>query len=159
MTFTQTCLQKLFTYKDGALYWKFKKGRILAGSLAGTKSHKYWQVCIDYVIYTNHRLIWIFHHGTTPDQIDHINGNTFDNRIENLRDCSKSENQHNRALNKNNTSGVKGVSWCKQKNKWRCRINLDGSIAHIGFFETLHEAENAIKKARIKLHRNFFNHG
>jgi hypothetical protein len=159
MTFTQERLQKLFDYKDGNLYWKQTKGRILAGSIAGTKSHHYWQVCIDYVIYRNHRLIWTYHHGTNPKNIDHVNGDTFDNRIENLRECNKSENQHNRKLNKNNSSGVKGVSWSKQKKKWRARVNLDGTDAHVGFFDSLQEAKESVEKARTKLHNAFFNHG
>ena len=159
MSFTQECLQKLFDYRDGNLYWKNKKGRIPAGALAGTQSHHYWQVCIVYVLYRNHRLIWIYHNRTEPRQIDHINGNTFDNRIENLRECSASENQRNRKRNKSNTSGVKGVNWCKQKRKWRARINVDGKEIHVGFFDSLEQAREKTEQAREKIHGIFMNHG
>ena len=127
--------------------------------VAGTKSRYYWQVCIDYVLYRNHRLIWTYHKGTTPQQIDHINGNTFDNRIENLRECTTFENQQNRKQNKLNTSGIKGVSWCKQKEKWRARIIADGREFHIGFFESKEKAKEHIEKARKTLHGVFANHG
>jgi|APCry1669189034_1035192.scaffolds.fasta_scaffold151756_1 HNH endonuclease len=153
--FTKEHLQSLFDYKDGNLYWKKTKGRLKAGSLAGTKSHHYWQICIDYVIYRTHRLVWIFHHGNNPDYIDHINGNTFDNRIENLRECNISQNRHNQKLPKTNTSGVKGVNWSKQKQKWRARVVLDSKEYHVGFFENIEEAQMAISNIREKLHGVF----
>jgi len=153
--FSQQNLKELFDYKDGNLYWKKSKGRRIAGTLAGTKSHTYCQVCINYVLYRNHRLIWIYHNNECPKEIDHINGNTFDNRIENLRNCSKSQNQFNKKISKNNTSSIKGISWSKQKKKWRARISVDGQEKHIGFFDCLKKAEKAISQKRILLHGVF----
>ena len=153
--FTKDHLQSLFVYKDGQLYWKETKGRRFANTLAGTKSHHYWQICIDYIIYRTHRLVWIYHYGYSPNMIDHINGNSFDNRIENLRECNQAQNQYNRKINKNNLSGVKGVVWCKQKNKWRTRLVVDGKEYHIGFFDDLHNAEKVINLKRIELHKMF----
>jgi hypothetical protein len=155
---TKNHLQFLFDYKDGHLYWKQRKGRLIAGSLAGTKSHQYWQICIDYVIYRTHRLIWIFHNGNTSKSIDHINGNTFDNRIENLRECTNSQNQHNKKLAISNSSGVKGVGWWKQKQKWRARISVDGKEFHIGSFSNIKDAEESITKKRQELHGLFARH-
>jgi hypothetical protein len=153
--FTKEHLQSLFVYKDGHLYWKNTKGRLISGSLAGTKSHHYWQICIDYVIYRTHRLVWIFHHGNSPASVDHINGNTFDNRIENLRECNASQNQHNKKVSKLNTSGIKGVGWCKQKQKWRARLCVDGKEFNIGFFDNIKEAEKTISNKRKELHGIF----
>ena len=153
--FTKEHLQSLFDYRDGNLFWKKTKGRLKAGSLAGTKSHHYWQTCIDYVIYRNHRLVWIFHHGYSPFSVDHINGDTFDNRIENLRECTASQNQQNKKFQKSNTSGIKGVGWCKQKQKWRARLLVDGKEFHIGFFDNIKDAEIEISQKRKILHGVF----
>ena len=159
MSITKDYLQELFEYKNGNLYWKNTKGRVIGGSVAGTKSHRYWQTCIDYKIYRNHKLIWIHHNDTNPEAIDHINGDTFDNRIENLRGCTNSQNQFNRKKNKNNISGIKGVSWSTQKNKWRTRLVIKAKEHHIGFFDNLENAQLAIKIAREELHGAFANHG
>lgn len=153
--FTKDLLHRLFEYKQGHLYWKEKKGRRTAGSLAGTKAQRYWQTCIDYVLYRNHRLIWVYHNGPCEGSIDHINGDTFDNRIENLRECSSTQNQYNRKKSKSNTSGVKGVGWSAQKQKWRARIIVDGREFHIGFFDTLKDAECAIFQKRQQVHGVF----
>ena len=153
--FTRAHLQSLFDYRDGNLYWKNRKGRIFAGALAGTPSHHYHQICIDYKLYRAHRLIWAYHHGPCKLFIDHINGNSFDNRIENLRECTRSENQKNCCISKSNTSGVKGVVWSKQKQKWRARITADGKEFHIGFFNNIKEAEKTISQKREQLHGIF----
>ena len=153
--FTKEHLQSLFEYKDGNLFWKEKKGIKLPGALAGTPSHHYSQICIDYKIYRTHRLIWAYHHGPSKFFIDHINGNTFDNHIENLRECTICENQHNRKVSKNNKSGVKGVSWSNQKQKWRARVLLDGKEVHVGFFNSIDDAKASIDAARNELHKGF----
>jgi hypothetical protein len=156
---TKEYLNELFEYKDGNLYWKsFRKGT-LKGLLAGTKSHHYYQICINYKIYRTHRLIWIFHNGNTEKTIDHINGDSFDNRIENLRSCNLSENSCNSKNRKNNTSGVKGVGWCLQKKKWRARIVHQNKEIHIGFFDDLNQAKTKIKEKRQEIHKEFTNNG
>lgn len=153
--FTKAALQNLFTYANGNLYWKERKGRRVEGALAGTASHRYHQICIDYVLYRTHRLVWAYHYGASACTIDHINGNPFDNRVENLRECSNAQNQQNSRCPKSNTSGVKGVAWCKQKQKWRGRITVDGLEIHIGFFTTITKAKDAMSAARTKLHGVF----
>jgi len=153
--FTKENLQALFNYANGNLYWKERKGRRMAGMLAGTNSHHYHQICINYVLYRTHRLVWAYHYGASAHTIDHANGNSFDNRIENLRECDDSQNQHNSRLPKSNTSGIKGVDWCKQKQKWRGRIAVDGLEIHVGFFTTIDEAKEAMSATRAKLHGLF----
>ena len=87
--------------------------------------------------------------------IDHINGNSLDNRMCNLRRANATENACNSGLRKNNTSGVKGVSWCKKHGKWRTRINFKGKEKHIGFFKNIEDAAKARKSAALKIHGEF----
>jgi G3E family GTPase len=153
--FTKEQLQSLFTYADGNLYWRERKGRRLAGTLAGTASHHYHQICINYVLYRTHRLIWAYHYGPSEHIIDHANNNSFDNRVENLRECFHSQNSQNSRTSKLNTSGVKGVVWCKQKQKWRARIHADGKEFHVGFFDNIKKAEEIMLQKRARLHGVF----
>jgi hypothetical protein len=87
--------------------------------------------------------------------LDHINGDIRDNRVENLRWASKSENGMNRSKQKNNASGYKGVYWNRGSNKWRAYIKRDGKDHHLGYFKTAEEAAEAYNKAAIELHGEF----
>ena len=100
-----------------------------------------------------HRIIYAIAHGTMPKgQIDHVNGNRVDNRIENLRDVSSSENNHNRKMNKNNSSGFPGVYWSSQHQKWRAYIKVDYQRICLGIFDNFADAVKARKMAKIKYH-------
>jgi hypothetical protein len=102
-----------------------------------------------------HRVIWCLTYGEWPeDEIDHINGDRQDNRIENLRSVNTQENNRNRCIQKDNTSGIAGVSWMKNANKWQVRIGL----VHIGLFATIEEASEARKQAEYD-HGYHENHG
>lgn len=85
--------------------------------------------------------------------IDHINHNKLDNRKSNLRETTSSENQQNRTgAQVNSKSGIRGVSWNKNMNKWRAAIKIDGITIHIGYFTDLDLADKAVKEARMKYH-------
>jgi hypothetical protein len=77
------------------------------------------------------------------DYVDHIDNDKTNNSINNLRWCSKKENGYNQTLSKKNKSGVKGVHFSKQRQKWHARITIDGKIIHIGYYKTLDEARTA----------------
>lgn len=99
----------------------------------------------------SHRLAWFMEHGEIPSgQIDHIDHNKTNNRISNLRDVSRSQNQRNKLMPKNNTSGVTGVAWHKQRGKWVAysRVSGSGKIKHLGLYESISEAEAAVIKFR-----------
>ena len=83
-------------------------------------------------------------------QVDHINGDTLDNRRKNLRVVTLRENVINQKLHKNNTSGYKGVSWDKKLEKWETSINPNGKKIRVGFFNSLLEAVEAYNKSAIK---------
>lgn len=103
-----------------------------------------------------HRAIWAIVHGEWPaHQIDHINGNRSDNRIINLRPANNGENSRNSTLSRNNTSGRKGVYYCKKTNKWRARIEANGVKHNLGRFKRLEDAAFAYDAAARELHRDF----
>lgn len=108
-----------------------------------------------------HRLIWIYMNGDilSDYEIDHRNGNRLDNRISNLRLASRTDNNRNARIRVDNTSGIKGVSWNKTKDKWGVQISVNREIIRLGFYDTLQEAETVIKEARLKYHGEFSNHG
>jgi hypothetical protein len=83
-----------------------------------------------------HRLAWLFHYGEDPGkkQIDHINGDPSDNRIENLRVASSWENCLNKKKSPGFTSEYKGVSWFKEKQRWRAQIHVKGKTRFLGYF-------------------------
>ena len=87
--------------------------------------------------------------------IDHINGDTLDNRKENLRICEQLGNSQNRSINKNNLSGYKGVGFHKPTNKWKARIGVKWQRICLGYFDTAEEAYKAYCEASKKYHGEF----
>ena len=109
--------------------------------------------------YSAHRIAWLMYYGEWPkNQIDHINQDPTDNRIENLRDITNSENSKNRTLQKNNKVNFNGVFFDKQTSRYRAQIKVDGVKKCLGRYDTLKEAIAARKVADINY--NFHpNHG
>jgi hypothetical protein len=89
------------------------------------------------------------------ESVDHINGNTLDNRRENLRICTHAENLRNQRLKKTSSSGLKGATLCKKTGKWCSKITKDGKTIHLGKFETAAEAHAAYCAASVSLHGEF----
>ncbi len=81
---------------------------------------------------------------------DHINGNKLDNRRENLRICTNAENMRNRPAPSSNTSGYKGVTWHKQRNRWAARIKVFYKSIHLGLFDSKKDAAKAYNMAAKK---------
>jgi hypothetical protein len=87
--------------------------------------------------------------------VDHIDRNKLNNHISNLRYATDSENGMNKSRQSNNTSGIVGVYFCKDRNKWRAVIKKDGNPIHLGYFETKEEAIEARSKAEEKYFKEF----
>lgn len=160
-TFTQTYLKELFDYlSEGVFIRKMSTGptslagQTVAGSAAGRGYKRTW---VAGKKYTMHRLIWFWHHGTWPEALDHINGNRADNRIENLRECTHTQNMWN-AKGRKSQTGIKGVTWDKRKNRYRVRFRTGGERNSFGYFKTLEEARIAVEAARTKYHGEFARH-
>ena len=150
-----------FNYEDGKLTYRVRVGNgIRAGSIAGkTDKNGYGIVRIGDKFYLLHRLIFLMFKSYLPEYIDHKDNTPSNNRIENLRAATRSENQRNIRLNKNNTSGVKGVVWNKKARKWTAQCQTQGVNKFIGSFTSLTDAELAIRAHRASHHGEFANHG
>lgn len=103
-----------------------------------------------------HRVIWAMAHGRDPDGfLDHINGDTLDNRIENLREVSHSQNMLNKKIYKNSNSGASGIHLRSDNGMWRAYISLDGKRRYLGQYATKEEAQAALNPVREKLHGEY----
>jgi hypothetical protein len=131
-----------------------------AGTVAGRpKPTGYAEVSIFDRKHSAHRVIYAMVHGRWPlGEIDHINGNRADNRIENLRDVSRKDNAKNLPIQANNSSGVVGVAWRKKLNKWHAYITVNRKQILVGFFDSLSDAK-AARQAAAEQHNFHRNHG
>lgn len=153
---TQEYLHSLFEYRDGILYSKINRYKTTTkkGSVIGYPCESgYLRTGLNYKTYKIHRLIFIMFHGYSPKEIDHINGIKTDNRIENLREVTTSQNQCNKSISKRNTTGIKNVT--KECSKWRVRISVNKKMINIGFFDDIELAELVAQEARNKYHGEF----
>ena len=106
--------------------------------------------------YKAHRLAWFYMTGVWPtEEIDHIDLNKSNNRWDNLREATHVQNQYNKRKSPLNKSGYKGVSWCKQTQKWRAQIVADKKHKNIGRYDTLQEAYVAYCAAALIHHGKF----
>jgi hypothetical protein len=88
-----------------------------------------------------HKLIWLYHFDNNDNLIiDHINGDKLDNRIENLRLATKTDNSRNRKKHSNNTSGYIGVTYYKRDGKYIAQISIDSNMIRIGKCDTAYDA-------------------
>lgn len=152
MEITQNCLYETFSYKkEGFLVWSVNKAPKKIGDVAGTiqtnkNGKKYKKITLNRKCYLEHRLIFLFHHGYLPEQIDHIDGNGLNNKIENLREATSKQNARNRKIPSNNKSGHTGVCWDKKTKKWFSYIRVDGFSKTLGRFVNIEDAIQTRKK-------------
>jgi hypothetical protein len=159
-------VREMFDYReDGKLIRRnFTRGRgnyagkVIGTTPDGTRSNRYSATKIHGQHWCVHKLIYLYHHGVMPDQLDHINRDTFDNRIENLRPANSSQNSCNRKLFSNSTSGCKGVSWGKLTKKWFAHVSVNKKTIRLGKFDDLELAELVAIEARDLYHGKYVNH-
>lgn len=144
-------VRELFDYDPmiGIFTWKKSRGNQFTkpGMKAGSKdTYGHIGIEIKGKTYLAHRLAWLFVYDKWPEhQIDHINRNREDNRIENLRDVIGIENAKNKGNYNNNTTGLKGVTL--KKGKFISQITIEGKCKYLGSFKTAEDAHNAYMNA------------
>lgn len=147
----------VYDVKTGSL--TFKKGSRKGCHVGSITKDGYYRTKVKGKNYLIHRLVWLYNYGAFPDgHIDHINHNTIDNRLLNLRVVTSKGNNQNRSKHKNNKSGVTGVFFRKDTEKWKSTINISGRQVTIGYFENKKEAIIARKQAEID-NSYHINHG
>lgn len=157
---TQNELKEVLNYDEytGIFTWKKVKkySNKSVGDVAGGLSLGYVVIKVGGKLYKAHRLAWLYVYGNFPEQqIDHINGNEQDNRLCNLREANQSQNNYNRKLQKNNTSGVKGVVFNKMCKKWQVQLKINKELKWFGLFEDFELAALVANEARNKYHKEF----
>lgn len=150
--------------ETGTLIWKPRTGTSnrlgtwntrYAGKVAGSiQGGGYLSVGLFGRLWKAHRITWALVYGEWPEgEIDHINGNRADNRIENLRPANRKENCQNMAVRCTNKSGFTGVHRHRSWRKWQARICYDYKKRNLGMFDSPEEAYQAYLAAKAKLHR------
>lgn len=156
---TRARLMELLRYEleTGLFTWITDRRCIRAGSTAGTVNNNgYIAIKIDGVLYTGHRLAWLWVYGEFPDaEIDHINRDRSDNKISNLRPATSAQNKVNRGKNPRNTSGITGVSFSSARGKFVAQISHGAKNRNLGRFETLADAIRAREAAADRFHGEF----
>jgi hypothetical protein len=153
---TQSRLREVLDYNPdtGVFVRRLKQSGVKQGKISGSLTlEKYQVTSIDRKTYKCHRLAWLYMTGKFPDgQIDHINGNRSDNRFENLRDVTHTQNIQNqrKAQMSNKSTGVLGVF--KNGSGFAARISHNNTKIYLGTFKTTEEAQAAYIAAKRVLH-------
>lgn len=166
----ELCRQLLrYDPETGKLYWLPRPRELFASDRSFTMWHTryagkeaftaddgrgYKNGAILYATHLAHRVIWAIARGEWPaEAIDHINGNRSDNRLANLRQATTAENQRNRGVPANNSSGAMGVSWSIRKGCWQAKLNSGGKTVWLGYFDRL---DQAVEARRMEQHKRGF---
>lgn len=151
--------RELFDYAPatGTLLWKETgRGRRLDRRAGTIKDTGHLVVSVDYRTYYVHRVIYLMMTGEWPsDEIDHRNCDAGDNRWETLRPATRGQNQRNKPTPRNNTSGVKGVSWYPSIGKWGAEISVNRKKYRLGFYQRKEDAAAAYAVAALQHHKDF----
>ena len=158
---TRNYVSSLLSYdrNTGVFVWLVSRGSVKPGRLAGTKTFGrgkwYLKIKVDRRFYAAQSFAWLLEYSEWPKMLDHINGDSLDNRIENLRKCNMSQNKGNSRVYKNNLSGAKGVFQDKETGKYRVTIQCKRKRKYIGSYHKLEEAKEAYIKAATELFGEF----
>lgn len=146
-----------YDFASGVFRWRQQRGPVRSGAAAGVINRKgYRYIRIDGVLYRAHRIAWLIVHGVDPGliEIDHMDGDRDNNAASNLRLVTTKQNQENRGLNRNNSSGHRGVYWSNRSSCWVAEICHNRETKRVAGFSDAHSASVAAQELR----KNFFTH-
>ncbi len=157
-------LKSLLTLEEdrGVFLNKVDRGRYKKGQEAGYTVEGYTYITIDRKAYPAHHLVWMWFYGELPKvghDLDHINMQRNDNRVENLRLVTRSQNMYNTNAHKDNPSGIKNVSFRKDTGKWSVRVSVSGKYKSFGSYDDKELAELVAHEVREKYHGEHVCHG
>jgi hypothetical protein len=142
---TKETVEHFLSYdtNTGKFFWKNpQSNRVQKGEEAGVSADGYLRISVNGKKYQAHRLVWLLFHGCFPTKdIDHIDGNRSNNRIENLREVTRMENLHNRTK-------AKGYTFCNTRKKYVAQLKINYKRHFLGYFDTAEEAREAYVKAK-----------
>lgn len=146
----------------GELYWRVPRRNRKMGLRAGGVKDRYRYISIDGVNYLEHRVIWVMVHGSIPlgKEIDHINRDGCDNRLENLRLVTRRENVLNSGIAGSDCSKYPGVTTSKTPGKYTAGLYINSNRVHLGTHTTEESAYDAYCQAIIEYNKlNLVNAG
>lgn len=160
---TQSLLKEYIHYCPNTgdfTYIKKVSNKTVIGKKAGSISKRDGHLEIRFMgtLYRGNRLAWFYMTGEWGTFIDHKNHNELDNSWDNLRDVDRRTNNMNIPMKSNNTSGVMGVWYRKDTNKWVAEIMIDGKKHSLGCFTSLEEATRVRREAE-RTYGFYSNHG
>lgn len=159
---SQAYLRQCFRYENGKLFWltrprehfasdkSFACNNRFSGNEAGYPRRGRWRIRLNGNTFARSRIIWLLMRGSLPEFIDHINRVQIDDRIENLRPATLSQNGGNSSKRYNNASGYKGVSFNRRLRKYVAQIQVNNRGIYLGLFTTAKEAHDAYVEAATK---------
>jgi len=160
---TAQYLRELLHYdpETGVFTWIVRRPGVAADSIAGwLNGEGYRQITIDGVHHCANRLAWLYMTGEWPAaQIDHRDGVRNNDRFDNLREATGTQNQRNSRKRRDNASGFKGVHFNTRDKRWMAKIRRDGRQRHLGCFATAAEAHAAYCKAAMEIDPEFARFG
>lgn len=157
---THEYLKEILHYEEstGHFYWKKRLSiRVSIGALAGhvSKVSGYVELRIHGKMYRGHELAWFYKTGEFIKWVDHKNGIRHDNRWANLRRSTQAQNNRNKSMSKNNSSGFKGVVYVPSRGKFVASICFNYKSIYIGQFDSPVEAAIAYDKKALQLFGEF----
>ena len=141
--------------ETGDLLWRLGgAGRRKIGAVAGNIENGYRRISIDDKSYMAHRLVWFYAHGVWPREVDHKDGNRANNRLDNLREATRSQNNANMRRPRDNTSGFKGVAW-HPNGYYTAQIIVNKVKHYLGHFDDPAKGHAAYVEAAKRLNGEF----
>lgn len=155
-------IRRIFTYdaETGEIRWNHREGEPrfrMAGQVAGTRRRDGRGV----IVYKNgfflsSRVAWAYMTGEWPSHlVDHVDNDPSNDRWENLRAATKTQNGYNKRHRPSSSSSFKGVYYAAHAKKWRAEIAANGNRRHLGYFDNEQEAADAYAAAAHELHGEF----